>query len=72
VCYAGAYLRKLSAEGEVLPARCGIPNGKYAGRDWMGFNEERWRAWGEDFRAAQEKLQPDEVIQKAVKLMEEL
>ncbi|KAK4038596.1 hypothetical protein C8A01DRAFT_47797 [Parachaetomium inaequale] len=72
VCYAGAHLRKLSADGHALPARCGVPDGKYDGHDWWGFNEDRWRAWGEELMAAQGKLEPDEVIQGAVKLMGEL
>ncbi|EAQ83163.1 predicted protein [Chaetomium globosum CBS 148.51] len=72
VNFAGAYLRKLSVNGYEFSARIGIPNGKYAGREWKGFNEERWKAWGDELKVAQAKLASDETVQGAAKVMAEL
>ncbi|KAK3291985.1 uncharacterized protein B0H64DRAFT_408659 [Chaetomium fimeti] len=69
---AGARLRKLSADGHELSARLGVPQGKYADRGWKGFNEERWKAWGDELKVAQASLGSDPTVQGAAKAMEEL
>jgi hypothetical protein len=71
--YAGAVLRKLSAEGRTLDGNMGAPGGKFADRDWKGFNEERWTAWKEGFGAAQgDGEAADKAARDAAKLMEDL
>ncbi|KAL2163569.1 hypothetical protein VTH06DRAFT_5627 [Thermothelomyces fergusii] len=72
VRFAGERLRKLSADGRDLPGNMGASAGKYGQRGWKGFNEERWKAWAGELKAAQATLGPDETIEGAAKLMEEL
>ncbi|KAH6847181.1 hypothetical protein B0I37DRAFT_374428 [Chaetomium sp. MPI-CAGE-AT-0009] len=72
VRFAGARLRKLSADGHELSAKLGVSRGKYADRGWKGFNEERWKAWGEELKVAQASLGSDATLQGAAKVMEEL
>lgn len=71
--YAGARIRKLSAEGRALDGNMGAPRGKYAGRGWRGFNEERWAAWKDELRAAQRAMGgTDNPAAAAVDLMDRL
>ncbi|KAL2167674.1 hypothetical protein VTG60DRAFT_935 [Thermothelomyces hinnuleus] len=72
VRFAGERLRKLSAIARDLDGNMGSSAGKYGQRGWKGFNEDRWKAWADELKAAQATLGPDETIERAVKLMEEL
>jgi hypothetical protein len=72
VSFAGALLRKLSAAGYEFSAKLGVAQGKYADRGWKGFNEERWKAWGDELKIAQARLASDETVQGAAKVMAEL
>ncbi|KAL2139400.1 hypothetical protein VTI28DRAFT_5249 [Corynascus sepedonium] len=72
VRFAGERLRKLSADAHTLPGKVGTSGGKYNERGWKGFNEDRWRAWVDELKAVQAKMESDETVQGAAKLMEEL
>ncbi|KAK4142929.1 uncharacterized protein C8A04DRAFT_12886 [Dichotomopilus funicola] len=67
VRFAGDRLRQLSVDATALSGRLGAPAGKYAEREWKGFNEDRWNAWGEELKAAQNQYASDDTIEQAVK-----
>lgn len=66
VRFAGERLRQLSANATALSGRMGAPAGKYAEREWKGFNEDRWNAWGDELKAAQSQYASDDTIEQAV------
>lgn len=68
--YGGPQLRKLCVEGRELDANLGVSQGKYEGRGWRGFNEERWGVWKDEFKAAKGKRIAGEEAAAAVGIME--
>ncbi|KAL2126513.1 hypothetical protein VTI74DRAFT_782 [Chaetomium olivicolor] len=72
VRHAGKRLWRLCVDGRTLEGNNGVARGKYANREWRGFNEERWTAWKDELKAAQDKHRADGVVQEASELMERL
>ncbi len=72
VLHAGERLRKLSVEGRALEGNSGVSQGKYADRNWRGFNEARWKVWKDGLRAARDSHGADGVVWEASDRMERL
>lgn len=74
VRFAGERLRQLSADGEEMPARTGIPGSRYRDRGWKGFTEDRWRVWKDELKEAQGRVEGEggELVRAAVEKMERL
>jgi hypothetical protein len=72
VRYGGPRLRKLCDEGRTLDGNMGAARGKYAGRGWKGFDEERWKVWKEEFKAAKGRGVADGTAWEAAEIMESL
>ena len=72
VLHAGERLRRLCMEGRTLEGNNGVSTGKYADRNWRGFNEERWTVWKDELRAARDSHGADGVVQQASDRMERL
>jgi hypothetical protein len=69
------HLWQHTEQGVELPARCGLPGGKYAEKEWRGFNKERWAVWRNGFVAAQGEVKEQEVktmAGRAAEIMKEL
>jgi hypothetical protein len=50
----------------------GAARGKYADRGWKGFDEERWKVWKEEFKAAKGRGVADGTAWEAAEIMESL
>ncbi|KAJ3950829.1 hypothetical protein N0V92_012780 [Colletotrichum tropicale] len=59
--YSGETLQKLAARDAKLEAKTGKAGGKFGGKEWRGFNQERWGVWTEAFTAAQGEVADEEV-----------
>ncbi|SPO04351.1 uncharacterized protein DNG_07036 [Cephalotrichum gorgonifer] len=67
--YAGKVLRKLSSEQVNADGNSGAAGPKFAGKEWKGFNPERYNIWKQGFEEAAGSV---EAAKAAVEAMENL
>ncbi|KAK4192356.1 hypothetical protein QBC35DRAFT_447670 [Podospora australis] len=68
-------LRDLSRKGVDQPERCGVAGDQYIssiGREWRGFNEERWQLWKDGFQDAQSWVVGEGSQEKIKRVLEKI
>lgn len=52
--FAAPALHELSEKGKVFDGKVAAPGFAFKDREWRGFSKDRWDAWSEKLKAAQE------------------